>query len=104
MAGELDVEAMVERFKARARAVRNRPLPPVEGAERKRFVDQMRIDFQDYAMIGDAVGRIDGGILTLTVDLRPGASQGAAGEAGSAGTRAQVVGPRAAVEPRAGDS
>ncbi len=71
MAGELDVEAMIERFRARARAVRQRPLPPVEGPERKRFVDQMRIDFQDYAMIGDAVGRLDEGILTLTVDLRP---------------------------------
>ncbi|MDA8063166.1 MAG: hypothetical protein M0T80_12200 [Actinomycetota bacterium] len=105
MAGELDVEAMVERFRARARAVRNRPLPPVEGAERKRFVDQMRIDFQDYAMIGDAVGRIDGGILTLTVDLRPGASPGAAGgEAGTAATRAPVVGPRGVVDPRASDS
>ena len=71
MAGELDVEAMIDRFQARARAVRKRPLPPVEGAERKRFVDQMRIDFQDYAVIGDAVGRLEDGILTLTVDLRP---------------------------------
>ncbi len=34
-------------------------------------MDQARIDFQDYAIIGDAVGRIDDGILTLTVDLRP---------------------------------
>jgi hypothetical protein len=71
MADELDVDAMIERFRARARAVRQRGLPPVEGAERKRFVDQARLDFQDYAIIGDAVGRIEDGILTLTVDLRP---------------------------------
>jgi hypothetical protein len=68
---DLDVDAMIARFQARARAVRQRPMPPVEGPERKRFVDQARIDFQDYAIIGDAQGRIEDGILTLTVDLRP---------------------------------
>ncbi|HLH45874.1 MAG TPA: hypothetical protein VKV25_01870 [Acidimicrobiales bacterium] len=76
MAEELDVDAMIERFRARARAVRQRPLPPVEGPERKRFVDQARIDFQDYAIIGDATGRLEDGVLTLTVDLRPASPEG----------------------------
>ena len=71
MADELDVDAMIERFRARARAVRQRSLPPVEGTERRRFMDQARIDYQDYAIIGDAVGRVEDGVLTLTVDLRP---------------------------------
>jgi hypothetical protein len=71
VAEELDVDAMIARFQARAKAVRQRGIPPVEGPERKRFVDQARIDFQDYAIIGDAVGRIEEGVLTLTVDLRP---------------------------------
>ena len=71
MPEELDVDRMIARFQARAKAVRQRGLPPVEGAERKRFLDQARIDFQDYALIGDAVGRLEDGILTLTVDLRP---------------------------------
>ena len=62
---------MIQRFQARARAVRQRGLPPVEGAERKRFMDQARLDFQDYAMIGDAVAELEGGVLTLKVDLRP---------------------------------
>jgi hypothetical protein len=62
---------MIERFRARARAVRQRGVPPLEGPERKRFVDQARADFQDYAIIGDAAGRLEDGILTLTVDLRP---------------------------------
>lgn len=75
MADELDVDAMIERFRARAKAVRQRPIPPVEGPERKRFVDQAKIDFQDYAIIGDATGRIEDGVLTLTVDLRPGTSE-----------------------------
>lgn len=67
---ELDVEAMIKRFQARAKAVRQRGIPPLEGPERKRFVEQARTDFQDYAIIGDADGRLEGGILTLTVDLR----------------------------------
>ncbi len=71
MAEDLDVDAMIARFQARAKAVRQRGIPPLEGPERKRFVDQARIDFQDYAIIGDAQGRIEDGILTLTVDLRP---------------------------------
>jgi hypothetical protein len=71
IAEEFDPEAMIERFRARARAVRQRGLPPVEGPERKRFLDQARIDFQDYAMIGDADARLEDGLLTLTVDLRP---------------------------------
>jgi hypothetical protein len=75
MADELDVDAMIERFRARAKAVRQRPIPPVEGPERKRFVDQARIDFQDYAIIGDASGRIEDGVLTLTVDLRAGSQE-----------------------------
>jgi hypothetical protein len=62
---------MIERFRARARAVRQRGVPPLEGPERKRFVDQARVDFQDYAIIGDAVPRLEDGVLTLTVDLRP---------------------------------
>ncbi len=62
---------MIGRFQARARAVRQRGLPPVEGPDRKRFLDQARLDFQDYAMIGDAVAELEGGVLTLKVDLRP---------------------------------
>jgi hypothetical protein len=31
----------------------------------------MQLDFQDFAMLGDATGSIDDGILVLRVDLRP---------------------------------
>lgn len=71
MAEDLDVAAMLVRFRARADAVRKRPMPPIEGADRKRFVDQARVDYMDYAMIGDAEGSVTDGVLTLTVDLRP---------------------------------
>jgi hypothetical protein len=71
MAQPFDVDAMIQRFRDRAHAVRNRPLPPVAGEERSRFIEQAQIDFQDFAIIGDATAEIDDGILTLRVDLRP---------------------------------
>jgi hypothetical protein len=71
VADDLDIDAMIQRFQARARAVRQRGIPPLEGPERKRFVDQARIDYMDYAMIGDAEASLDDGVLTLRIDLRP---------------------------------
>lgn len=71
MADEFDVEAMIGRFRERAKAVRNRGVPPVEGPDRRRFIDQAKTDYLDYAMLGDAEGSIEDGILTLRVDLRP---------------------------------
>ncbi|MBO0729025.1 MAG: hypothetical protein J2P57_07175 [Acidimicrobiaceae bacterium] len=71
MPDEFDVDAMIERFRARARAVRQRGVPPLEGPERKRFIDQARVDYMDYAMIGDATGTLQDGVLTLSIDLRP---------------------------------
>jgi hypothetical protein len=72
MPEEFDPQAMVERFRARADAVRNRGLPPVEGPDRERFKEQARADFMDFAMLGDAEAGLDDGILTLRIDLRPG--------------------------------
>jgi len=71
MAEEFDPQALVERFRERAQAVRNRPLPPVAGPDKKRFLERAQVDFMDFAMIGDAKATIEDGILTLRVDLRP---------------------------------
>lgn len=71
MADGLDIEAMIQRFRDRAHAVKNRTLPPVAGEERTKFIQQAQIDFQDFAIIGDAEGSLEDGILTLRVDLRP---------------------------------
>lgn len=71
MGESLDIDAMLKRFQDRAHAVRSRPLPPVAGEERTRFIEQAQIDFQDFAMLGDAVASIDEGVLTLRIDLRP---------------------------------
>ena len=66
---ELDVDAMLTRFRDRAGAVRERPMPPVAGPQREQFVRQAQLDFQDYAMIGDAAWAFVDGVLTLTIDL-----------------------------------
>lgn len=86
MADEFDVEAMIRRFKERASAVRSRGMPPLEGADRRRFLERMQLDYQDYAMLGDAAGTIEDGFLVLRVDLRP-PEASEASEAGEAGEK-----------------
>jgi hypothetical protein len=68
---ELNVDEMLARFRERAVAVKKRPLPPVAGEERQAFIQQAQADFQDFAIIGDAVAAIEDGVLVLRVDLRP---------------------------------
>lgn len=77
-----DPEAMVARFRERAAAVRDRGIPPIEGPERRRFIEQMEADYMDFAMLGDAEARLEGGILTFRIDLRP-QRGGEADDAGS---------------------
>lgn len=66
----LDTDAMITRFKERAAAVKRRPLPPVAGEERRHFLEQAQLDFQDFALIGDAEASVEDGFLVLRVDLR----------------------------------
>jgi len=66
-----DPNEMIQRFRERADAVRRRGLPPVEGPERLRFIEAAKIDFQDFAMLGDAIATLENGILRLEIDLRP---------------------------------
>ena len=62
---------MIARFRERAAAVKSRPLPPIAGEERQRFIQQAQTDFMDFAIIGDSAATIEDGILVLRVDLRP---------------------------------
>jgi HSP20 family molecular chaperone IbpA len=39
-------------------------------------MDQARTDYMDFAMIGDATAKLENGILTLQVDLRPESARG----------------------------
>jgi hypothetical protein len=66
----LDVDEMLARFRERAAAVKRRPLPPVAGEERQRFIAQAQLDYQDFAIIGDATATVEDGVLVLRVDLK----------------------------------
>jgi len=68
---EFDPQEMVARFRERAASVKRRQIPPVEGEARREFIRQAELDFQDFALIGDATAAIEDGFLVLRVDLRP---------------------------------
>lgn len=72
---KFDPQELLDRFRERAAAVRRRPLPPVAGEERQQFIAQANVDFQDFAMIGDAQATLEDGVLTLRIDLRPASKQ-----------------------------
>ena len=65
-----DPQAMLARFRERAQAVRSRGVPPLEGQDRKRYIEQAQLDYMDFAMVADAEASFDEGVLTLTIDLR----------------------------------
>lgn len=67
---------MLARFRERAAAVKHRPLPPVAGEERQAFISQAQTDFQDFAIVGDAVASLEDGVLVMRVDLRPADQRG----------------------------
>ena len=69
---QFDVDAMLRRYSERAQAVRDRPLPPVAGEERKKFVDQAEIDYIDFALVANASWEIDGEHLVLKIPLQGG--------------------------------
>lgn len=71
MSDAFDPNEMIMRFRERAEAVKRRGLPPVEGPERQRFIEAAKLDFQDYAMMGDATATLEDGILRFEIDLRP---------------------------------
>lgn len=69
---EFDVDAMIARFASRAEAVKDRPLPPVAGAERKKFLQQAEVDFTDYSLVANAVWSVEDDRLVLRIPLAAG--------------------------------
>jgi len=49
-----NIEEFLIRFKERAEAVKNRPMPPIGGDERLAFIKQAEKDYQDYMIISDS--------------------------------------------------
>ena len=67
----LDVDALVEWFRERAAAVKERGLPPVAGDERQLFIDQAENDYMDFSLIGAAEWAVEDEHLVLRIPLRP---------------------------------
>ena len=67
----LDVDALVERFRGRAAAVKERGLPPVAGDERQLFIDQAENDYMDFSLIAAARWAVEDEHLVLRIPLRP---------------------------------
>jgi hypothetical protein len=66
---KFDVDAMIHRYQERAGAVKERPLPPVAGEERRLFVERAETDYTDFALIGSATWSVEDGELVLRIPL-----------------------------------
>jgi hypothetical protein len=66
---QLDVEQFLERFRARAKAVKERGIPPLEGEARQMFIQQAEKDFLDYALVGSASWSVEDEHLVLRIEL-----------------------------------
>lgn len=64
-----DVDSMIERFKNRAVAVKDRPLPPVAGDERQKFITQAETDYTDFALVANATWVVEDNLLVLRIPL-----------------------------------
>ena len=68
---EFDVDQFITRFQERARAVKDRNLPPVAGPERAMLIEQAEADFTDFSLVGNARWAVEEGSLVLRIPLGP---------------------------------
>ena len=66
---DFDVDAMIQRFQDRAKVVKERPLPPVAGAERQKFIDQAQTDYTDFTLVGKSAWSVEENKLVLRIPL-----------------------------------
>lgn len=66
---EFDVEAFIARFAARADAVKQRGIPPLEGEARRTFIAAAEQDYLDYSLVAGASWEVAEGALLLRVPL-----------------------------------
>jgi hypothetical protein len=64
-----NIEEFQIRFKERAEAVKNRPMPPIGGDERLAFIKQAEKDYQDYMIISDSEYEISDDYLIFKYKL-----------------------------------
>lgn len=68
---DFDIDAMIERFRGRAQAVKDRPLPPVAGEERQKFINQAQTDYTDFALLANSSWSVEDEQLILRIPLGP---------------------------------
>lgn len=66
---KLDMDDFLTRFQDRAQAVRERGVPPLEGAARKQFIEAAELDYLDYSLVGSATWTVDDGELVLRIPI-----------------------------------
>lgn len=66
---DFDVDAMIQRFHDRAKVVKDRPLPPVAGAERQKFIEQAQTDYTDFALVASSNWSVEDNNLVLRIQL-----------------------------------
>ncbi|MCB1247729.1 MAG: hypothetical protein KDB69_10715 [Acidimicrobiia bacterium] len=66
---KLDMDEFIERFSVRARLVKERGVPPLEGEARKQFIESAELDYLDYSLIASAGWAVEDGELVLRIPL-----------------------------------
>lgn len=66
---ELDIDALIARYRERADAVKERGLPPVAGDERQLFLKQAELDYLDFSLVGNATWAVEDDQLVLRIPL-----------------------------------
>lgn len=64
-----DVDAFIARFAARAGAVKERGIPPLEGEARRSFIAAAEQDYVDYSLVANASWEVVDGSLRLSIPL-----------------------------------
>ena len=66
---KLDVDEFLVRFQERAKAVKARGIPPLEGEARRTFIAQSELDYLDYSLVGRASWSVEEDALVLRIPL-----------------------------------
>ncbi len=63
------MDEFLARFADRAKAVRERGVPPLEGEARKIFIEAAEKDYMDYSLIAAADWSVEDGLLVLRIPI-----------------------------------
>lgn len=69
---QLDMDDFLGRFADRAKAVRERGVPPLEGEARRTFIEAAEKDYLDYSLVASATWEVEGDHLILRIPLAGG--------------------------------